>query len=72
MKVLSPAEFKAATWSKLKAHYEERLVELRAKNDTDLDPDKTARLRGRIEEVKYLLDLATPDPVIEAVAGPEY
>ena len=44
-------------WAKLKHDYTERLAILRAKNDGDHDPVKTAFLRGQINECQKFLDL---------------
>lgn len=54
----------AAVWLRVKRYYESRLETLRRQNDADLDDISTARLRGRIMEIKALLDLDTPDPAI--------
>jgi hypothetical protein len=49
-------------WIALRQHYERRLHSLRSQNDSmTLDPIKTAELRGRIAEVKALLNLDKPD-----------
>lgn len=62
MKPLLESDLTAPTWLRIKDHYEARLDELRVKNDTALSPEQTARLRGRIAEVKLLLALADPEP----------
>lgn len=54
------------TWRKLAKHYEQRLRELRAKNDNDLDPLSTAKLRGEIKATLNLLALGDQDPATEA------
>jgi len=41
----------------LKVHIEERLQKARERNDGDLDPVQTARLRGEISCLKRLLAL---------------
>jgi hypothetical protein len=48
------------TWAKLRRHLEARITELRRQNDSDADPMKTAKLRGRIAELKGLLSLGNP------------
>jgi len=58
-------ERSGAVWMKLKAHYELRLAHLRLKNEGNLTPEQTQRIRGQIEEVKALLSLGTDRPVIE-------
>lgn len=64
-RVLDEADLRSATWQKIKAHYEGRLADLRARNDGPLDPIKTAKLRGRIEEAKQILSLASPVPLMK-------
>lgn len=49
-------------WRKLEAYINERIDELRMMNDNDKDAIETARLRGRIAELKILLTQATPAP----------
>lgn len=49
-------------WRRIEQHLEDRLAVLRAKNDSDLDPNETARLRGRILEIKSLLDIGQDAP----------
>lgn len=56
MKV-SDLERRTPLWLALQDHLNTRLAELRAQNDGELSPDKTAALRGRIAEVKALLAL---------------
>lgn len=47
-------------WRALRDHYEQKLAALRIQNDSRLNAEDTARLRGRIEEVKALLALSDP------------
>lgn len=42
---------------KLQAYLDARLGQYRRKNDSDLPPDQTAALRGRIGELKNLKNL---------------
>ncbi len=51
-------------WLKLKPFYEQRLLVLRAQNDGNLTPEKTAKLRGRIAEINVLLSLGTDKPQV--------
>lgn len=44
-------------WIALKDHLTERLALLRGKNDAPLSVEETARLRGQIAEIKYILGL---------------
>lgn len=58
MPLLDASDRQSAAWTKIKKHYEVRLVELRIENDvSSLTDTQTAKLRGRIDEVKCLLDL---------------
>jgi hypothetical protein len=59
---LDPHELNGPGVQKIKRYLEERLTELREHNDHESDPQHTADTRGRIAEVKALLDLAKPAP----------
>lgn len=59
---LDAIETRSAVWLKLRAHLEERLAVMRSRNDGDLSPEETCRLRGRIAQAKEILDLGKPDP----------
>ena len=50
-------ELHSSLWVKLTEHYEARLQLLRAKNDNNLTPEETSRLRGRLAEVRAILAL---------------
>lgn len=64
---LSKDEVHSAIWAKIKAHLEQRLDEYRRKNDGNLPPDATAKLRGRIASLKDVLGIGDPDlPAIVA------
>ncbi len=54
---LTQGEHNDPLWLKLVAHYEKRLATLRAQNDNAPTEETTARLRGRIAEVKDFLKL---------------
>lgn len=54
---LTDVEIHSATWERIRTHFEERLDAHRRKNDGNLTPDETAKQRGRIGEIKYLLGL---------------
>lgn len=43
-------------WAKVSKHLEARLHSLRCQNDGDKNTEETAKLRGRIAEIKALLD----------------
>lgn len=63
-RVLTEQDRHSACWLKLKAYYEERLALLRVQNDADLNDMDTAKLRGRIKEIRALLGLGEDKPVI--------
>lgn len=57
---LDPRDLQSPVWGKLRRHMEAQLEKLRRDNDTDHDPVKTAKLRGRISALKNLLALGNP------------
>lgn len=61
---LTPQERDSEVWRKLNAHIEERIALHRVKNDKDLDPVQTAKLRGRIQELIYLQSISKDDPPV--------
>jgi hypothetical protein len=62
--ILNATEAQSPLWLKIKAHLEERLVEARLSNDGEHDVVKTARLRGRIAELKRIMALDKPPPSV--------
>lgn len=58
----SVIDYGSETWKALVDHYEARLIDLRKRNDGDLSETQTAKLRGRINEIREFLALATPAP----------
>lgn len=70
---IPPAMFKLAqhermspAWISIQRHLTEKLESLRKQNDnTDLDELATARLRGRIYEIKQILGIDQDMPVPE-------
>ena len=57
-KIEAELDSSSSTWKFIVNYSENRLQELREKNDSIiLDERKTAILRGRIKEIKLLLDL---------------
>jgi hypothetical protein len=68
---LSQAEQQSALWLKLKEHALKRLEQLRVQNENNLDATETAKLRGRIAEIKSFLKLDTPASEIASNAGDE-
>ena len=63
--VLTKGERLNPVWMALSRHLEERIAQLRMQNDGDKDERETAKLRGRIAELKGILALAKDLPVIE-------
>ena len=55
---LEPQERTNPLWVRLERHMQQTLAELRALNDTSLPPERTEKIRGRIEQLKALLALA--------------
>jgi GTP1/Obg family GTP-binding protein len=62
--ILNEAESQTALWQKIKKHLEQRLETARNKNDGDLNEVETAKLRGRITELKSFLALDKPPPIL--------
>lgn len=54
-------------WRRLVEHWKARRDTLRAQNDGDIDPIKTARLRGQIAELSRLIEMDVDQPVVEPV-----
>lgn len=54
---LTPQELQSSTWLKLEAYLQQKLADLRSQNDGDMSMEATARLRGRVAQVKFILSL---------------
>jgi hypothetical protein len=52
-------------WPKMLSLFEQRIEKLRRDNDGDRTEIETAKLRGRIAELRYLVALNAEKPVIE-------
>ena len=59
---LTEGEKASTAWIRIAAQLEARLNTLRSRNDGDLDPIATAKVRGAIEEIKRTLAFARPEP----------
>lgn len=59
---LTPDEKDSRVWKRLMAHFDERLGILRMQNDGVKSEVDTALLRGRIAELKRIMDL-NKDPI---------
>lgn len=58
-------------WKDIERFVSERVAQLRAENDDDLDPTETATLRGQIAAFKELLAISETQVKLE-VASPTY
>lgn len=61
---LTEEEINNPLWQKLKKHLSQRLDHVRIQNDAMLEEHSTCALRGRIEELKYLLGLDKTAPAV--------
>jgi hypothetical protein len=62
---LEDHEIKSQLWRKLKAHIEAQIARHQRTNDGELDPIATAKVRGRIAELRALLSIEKAPIVIE-------
>lgn len=62
---LTDSERISACWVKVEKHIKAEIELLRLKNDAEMDQIATARLRGRIFQLKQLLNLASTDKADE-------
>ena len=60
--VLDSGDTNSSTWKKIKTHLEGRLMKKMRQNNKNLDPTKTANLRGAIGEIESLMNLDKPPP----------
>ncbi len=58
---LSHADRSSPLWRNVETYLNERIQLLREQNDADRSPEDTAKQRGRIAELKSLLDMARPN-----------
>lgn len=63
--VLTADERESKLWRKLSDHFTERLASLRIQNDGDKSDIETAKLRGRISELKACIAFDKDLPEIE-------
>lgn len=52
-------------WRRMVEHWKAQRDMLRARNDGDMDPIKTAHTRGQIAELNRLIDMDSDKPVVE-------
>lgn len=60
--ILTDGERRHPLWLRLKAHFEEKMLEARGKNDGPLSEADTATLRGQIKCLKGLIALGDEMP----------
>ena len=65
---ITKGEKLAPAWMKLMARTRQRLEMLRSQNDGDQSADDTAKLRGRIAELKAVLAMDNDNPQESAQA----
>jgi hypothetical protein len=51
-------------WIRMEQYWTNKLAMLRQNNDADLDSEETAKLRGRISEIKAMLALGKDRPIV--------
>ena len=75
---LAREDFTSTTWKRLEQELGERLAELRVLNDAPANEVQTATNRGRIAELKRILDLAqsasskqgaNPNNILDSMPG---
>jgi len=59
-------DFNSPTWRRLKEYCSVRMHDLHVQLEGDLTPDATAKVRGRIMELKLILTLDQPVPKLPA------
>lgn len=64
MKLLDETDRGSATWMKVKAYTESRITSLQKELESDFDEQKTAKLRGRIVELRKLLTQGESPPIV--------
>lgn len=62
---LSTGEKSHPLWARLKAHFEDQLKILRARNDSPKNEIETATLRGHIACLKAIISLGDDKPQID-------
>lgn len=66
---LTLGDINSPAFQRLKKYWEQELENARRENDADLDEAKTARLRGRIAELKRNLALENPVQQLDLPPG---
>lgn len=67
LKFVTKADLKSTAWVNFERDLQLRLAELQRENENDLDAMKTARIRGRIAEIRSILALSA-DPGMSDVS----
>lgn len=69
--MLTLDDLRSQTWARLQEHLERRRAALQTQLEKDSSPEVTAKLRGRVAEIKELLALdapaRAPDPALAAL-----
>jgi hypothetical protein len=68
---LTKDEVHTGLWKRLSEHLEDKLNEHRCSNDNELSPESTAKLRGRIASIQYVLSLGVENDLPEPSADHE-
>ncbi len=55
-----PIERQSSTWRALKRHLLARIADLQVSLEADLDPVATAAVRGRVQELRLLIERVDP------------
>jgi hypothetical protein len=61
-RLLTQQDINGQVWKKIQDHLNARLLTMRAKNDGNLTADETAKVRGRIAEIKNMIELGNLAP----------
>ena len=75
--MLTADDLRSTTWLRLAEHLRQRRAELLGQLEKDSSPEVSAKLRGRLAQIKELLALQAPalahDPALAAlgIAAPE-
>jgi len=70
--MLAREDFNTRTWERVEALLRARLQTYRELNDSNLDEVKTAKVRGRIAEIKDLLALPKADPASSGTGNEQF
>lgn len=63
MKLLNAADLQSSAWDKIKKHLEDRIQEIHLELESPKGVEDTATLRGRIKEIRQLIDKIEPKEI---------